>query len=163
MRKATLAALGALTAIAALTMAGSASAAAVVHVELWDKMNGAMATNLAYGMPGADPAKAAMGIKAEPASVPAGVVSFKVTNTSKDFVHEMVVLRLAEPGKPLPYDAGQMKVEEQKAGYKGEVDDLDPGKSGTVTLALQPGHYLLICNQPGHFAAGMWTPFDVSK
>ena len=40
----------ALAGLLALTAAGKASAASVVNVGLWDKMNGAMATDLAYGM-----------------------------------------------------------------------------------------------------------------
>ncbi len=153
----------ALAGLLTLTAAGKASAASVVNVGLWDKMNGAMATDLAYGTPNLDLSKAMMGIKLSEASAPTGVISFKVTNGSRDLVHEMVILRLAQPGKPLPYDAGQMKVDEKKSGYRGEVEDLDPGRSGAVTLALPPGQYLLICNETGHFAAGMWAALDVTK
>ena len=32
----------------------------------------------------------------------------------------------------------------------------------TVTFDMQPGTYLLICNVPGHFAAGMVTPLTVT-
>jgi hypothetical protein len=46
---------------------------------------------------------------------------------------------------------------------KGEVSELDPGKSGSVTVALKAGKYLLICNVPGHFGAGMWTEFTVTN
>lgn len=150
-------------AIGFIALAGGASAATVVNVDLWDTMTGAMATDLVYGMPNLDLTKAAMGIKVDVAKAPAGVVSFKVTNSSKEMTHEMVVLKLAQPGAPLPYDAAQKTVDEQKAGYKGEVENLDAGKAGSVTLALQPGQYLLICNEPGHFAAGMWTSFEVTK
>ena len=44
-----------------------------------------------------------------------------------------------------------------------EVSELDPGASGSLTVALQPGKYLLICNVPGHYASGMWTEFTVTK
>jgi uncharacterized cupredoxin-like copper-binding protein len=66
----------------------------------------------------------------------------------------MVVMYLADPDK---------KVDEDKAGDKGEVSEFDPGKSGALTVNLKPGKYLLICNVPGHFAAGMWSPFEVTK
>ena len=33
----------------------------------------------------------------------------------------------------------------------GEVSELDPGKSGTLTLTIKPGKYLLVCNVPGHY------------
>ena len=106
---------------------------------------------------------ATMGIKASPTTVPAGVVSFHVTNTSTDTIHEMIVMYLADPTQPLPYIANDYKVDEDKAGDKGEVSELDPGANGTLTVFLKPGKYLLICNVAGHFAAGMWTEFDVTK
>ena len=43
----------------------------------------------------------------------------------------------------------------------GEVSELDPGKSGTLTLKLDPGTYMLFCNIPGHYMAGMWTTVTV--
>jgi uncharacterized cupredoxin-like copper-binding protein len=46
---------------------------------------------------------------------------------------------------------------------KGEVSELNPGATGSLTVALKPGRYLLICNVPGHFASGMWTEFEVTK
>src|SRR5665213_2755716 len=153
--------------IAGLLLAASAtiaSASTLVNIELWDK--GAameMPTGLAYATPGLDLTKATMGVKLSRPSAPAGVVTFKVTNTSKDTVHEMIVMYLADPTKPLPYIDGDKKVDENKAGDKGEVSELDPGKSGSLTVALKPGKYLLICNVAGHFAAGMWTEFEVTK
>ena len=36
--------------------------------------------------------------------------------------------------------------------------DLSP-----LTLVLKPGKYLLICNVPGHYSAGMWSEFEVTK
>jgi uncharacterized cupredoxin-like copper-binding protein len=141
-----------------------ASAATVVNVQLWDKgAEMTMPTDLAYGTPGADMSKATMGVKLSRASAPAGLVTFKVTNTSKDTVHEMIVMYMADPSKPLPFIAADNKVDEDKAGDKGEVSELDPGKSGSLSVNLKPGKYLLICNVAGHFAAGMWTEFEVTK
>lgn len=157
-------AFGAVAGIMVLASTGAASAATVINVELWDKGGTMdMSTDRMYGMPNVDMSKATMGIKVSQATAPAGIVSFKVTNTSKDNVHEMVLFQLADPTKPLPYKADENKVDEDKAGYKGEVEELDPGKSGTLTAALQAGKYLLVCNMPGHFAAGMWTEFEVTK
>ena len=157
-------AFGAMAAITALALPGGASAATVITVELWDKGGTMdMSADRMYGMANVDMSKATMGIKVSQASAPAGVVSFKVTNSSKDNVHEMVLFYLADPSKPLPYKADENKIDEDKAGYKGEVEALDPGKSGTFTAALQPGKYLLACNMAGHFAAGMWTEFEVTK
>jgi uncharacterized cupredoxin-like copper-binding protein len=150
---------------AATLMAGgsvAAQAATLVQISLWDK--GAevqMPMGLAYAAPGLDISKAAMGIKASPGAVKAGEVTFNVTNDSKDTVHEMIVMYLANPGKPLPYLEAENRVDEDKAGDKGEVSELDPGKSGTLTVELKAGKYLLICNVPGHDGAGMWAEFTV--
>jgi uncharacterized cupredoxin-like copper-binding protein len=150
---------------AALLIAGSAGAARAatrVKVSLWDKgASTEMPTGLAYGTPGLDQSKATMGIKIDPGEVKAGKVTFRVKNTSKDTIHEMIVLYLAEPGKPLPYVQAENRVDEEKAGDRGEVSELDPGKSGKLTIELKPGKYLLICNVPGHFAAGMWSELTV--
>ena len=145
--------------------AAAASAGSLVDVQLWDSgASTPMMAGLEYtGAGPVDISKATMGIKVSQANAPAGVVSFKVTNTSKDNVHEMVLFSLADPSQPLPYKADENKVDEGKAGYKGEVEELDPGKSGTFTTALRPGKYLLACNVAGHFAGGMWTAFEVTK
>ncbi|WP_244507926.1 hypothetical protein [Mesorhizobium sp. ORS 3428] len=142
----------------------AASAATVVNVRLWDQGAGmVMRTGMAYQAPGLDLSKATMGVKASRSSAPAGVVSFEVTNTSKQTVHEMIVMHLKDPAQPLPYAGSDAKVDEAKADDRGEVPDLAPGKSGTLIVTLEPGKYLLICNQPKHFAAGMWAMFEVTK
>jgi len=46
---------------------------------------------------------------------------------------------------------------EEASGYLGEISDLDPLASGALTLTLKPGTYILFCNLPGHYMAGMWT------
>lgn len=144
--------------------ATAASAATVVDVSLWDKGAAtSMGMGMAYATPGLDMSKATMGIKASPAVAKAGVVTFHVTNSSTDTIHEMIVMYLADPTKPLPYVAADSRVDEDKAGDKGEVSELDPGASGALTVVLKPGKYLLICNVAGHYAAGMWTEFEVTK
>ena len=140
------------------------SAATVVNVELWDKgADMEMAKGLVYGAPGVDMSKATMGMRLSRKSAPAGVVTFKVTNVSKDTIHEMIVMYRQDPTKPLPYIDAENRVDEDRAGDKGEVSELDPGKSGTLTVPLKLGKYVLICNVPGHYGSGMWAEFDVTK
>lgn len=154
---------------AALTLAatmlvaiGSAHASTVVQISLWDKgANMPMSTGILYGTPGLDTSKATMGIRSSPETVKAGEITFNVTNDSKDTVHEMIVMYLADPAQPLPYINAENRVDEDRAGDKGEVSELDPGAAGKLTVALKPGKYLLICNVPGHYAAGMWSEFTV--
>ncbi len=90
------------------------------------------------------------------ASVKAGSVSFKVTNTGT-IVHEMVVVKTnLAPGK-LPVKNNRVP----EKGAIGEVPDLSPGKSKTVTLKLTAGKYVLLCNIKGHYQAGQWVGFTV--
>jgi uncharacterized cupredoxin-like copper-binding protein len=133
----------------------------VVNVTLWDK---GAATQVAMdegmGMTNASKAGSAMGIMLDTKSAKAGEVTFKVQNSSKEQVHEMLVLPAPSDGK-LPYDEKEAKFDEDKAGSLGEVEELDPGKEGELTLNLKPGKYVLSCNVANHFANGMWTTFTV--
>ena len=90
-------------------------------------------------------------------SVKSGKVTFDVANDG-DQVHEMVLIKTdAAPG-----DLPMQKGEASEAGSVGEVSELDAGASGTLTIHLAPGRYVMICNVPGHYVAGMHTEFTVS-
>lgn len=145
--------------------AAAAFAAETIHVSLWDKgADMQMVTGNAYeSNTKIDLSKATMGVKAMPDMARAGKITFDVTNNSKGTIHEMIVMQLDPAGDALPYITADNKVDEDKAGDKGEVSELDPGKSGSLTVDLVPGKYLLICNVPGHYASGMWTEFTVNK
>ena len=58
--------------------------------------------------------------------------------------------------------AAQGGREERLRGIK-ELGDLEPGKSGALTMTLKPGHYVLFCNEPGHFKAGMYAELVVTR
>ena len=138
----------------------------IVTVTMWDKgataemsmdrgigmAHDAMMTGMMDGM---------MGMKLSADTVPAGEVTFKVTNTSKDQVHEMLVLPWPVDGKGLPYSEKDARFDEDAAGSLGEVEELDPGKTGELTLNLKPGKYALACNVANHYADGMWTELTV--
>lgn len=95
--------------------------------------------------------------------IAAGKVKFIVNNDSKTLVHEFVVVRSKlAPGK-LPYDNSNDRVAEEKLDGVGEVDDLKPGNSGSNVLTLTPGHYDVFCNEPGHYKAGMYSQFTVTR
>ena len=46
-------------------------------------------------------------------------------------------------------------------GAVGEVEEIAGGRSKRLSLNLSKGHYALICNLPGHYAAGMRADFTV--
>ncbi len=87
-------------------------------------------------------------------SVKAGTIRFIATNTSKDAVHELVVLKING-------DASFDNL--------GEVEALPPEQGGTVTLDLKPGAYRLACliargesgSEVDHYQQGMHTGFTV--
>ena len=151
------------TAVGLLVAPGAMSAQpSVIKVTLFDQGAGTpMSTGLGMAMPGADMKKASMHVAALPTFAKAGDVTFQVTNVSKDTIHEMLVVKIPDTKTALPFDPSLNKVIEDKAGSLGEVSELDPGKTGTVTLKLSPGKYVLFCDQPGHYMAGMWTTIDV--
>ena len=145
-----------------IVMVGPALADATVNVELWDRggmMD--MSGKVNWGMGGhRNPAMAMMGVKADTATVPAGKVTFDVKNMSKETIHEMIVAPISSRDVTLPYVAKENRVDEDAAGHLGEVSELDPGQSGALTIDLKPGLYVLFCNVPGHFMAGMWTVIE---
>ena len=141
----------------------SALADAAVKVTLQDKggiLDVSNPPGLGMGMNG-DMKKAITSIKINQKSVPAGKVTFEVTNMSKETVHEMVIAPVANESAKLPYVENESRVDEDKAGHLGEVSELDPGKSGTLTLEMKPGLYVLYCNIPGHYMSGMWAKLTV--
>ncbi|HEY1383070.1 MAG TPA: hypothetical protein VGF43_05625 [Dongiaceae bacterium] len=151
---------------AACAIAGAFAAPALadgstVKVTLWDKgTSSQMAMDEGLGMTHASKADSNMGIRLSKKKVKAGEVTFEVTNSSKETVHEMLVIPAPADGK-VPYDAKEAKFDEDKAGSLGEVEETDPGKAGKLTLNLKPGRYILSCNVANHFANGMWTAFTV--
>jgi uncharacterized cupredoxin-like copper-binding protein len=139
-----------------------ALAAATVNVTLTNQsITSDLPNNLGMAMPGADMSKAVMSVVASPNVVPAGEVTFVATNKSADFTHEMIVVKVSDSHRPLPYVPTDTKVNEDAAGHLGEVSELDPGASGKLSLNLDPGTYMLLCNVPGHYMAGMWTTITV--
>lgn len=87
-------------------------------------------------------------------SVDAGAIKFDATNNSTSMVHELAVLFVNDDGT---------------FENMGEIEDIDPGSGGTVTIILAAGHYQLACLiAPGeagstvdHYQAGMHTDFTV--
>jgi uncharacterized cupredoxin-like copper-binding protein len=134
---------------------------ATVNVVLKDKggmMDMSQNMGLGMGMHG-NMNKATTSIGIDKTTVPAGNITFKVRNASKETIHEMLVAP-ARDGT-LPYVADENRVDEEASGDLGEVSELDPSASGSLTLALKPGRYVLFCNVPGHFMSGMWTVLNV--
>jgi uncharacterized cupredoxin-like copper-binding protein len=89
------------------------------------------------------------------AEVPAGKVTFRVRNTSPNEVHEFLIVPTQLTPDRFPMAKEGSRVDEEKLRGIKELGDLKPGKGGTLTIDLKPGHYVVFCNQPGHFQDGM--------
>lgn len=104
------------------------------------------------------------------ASVPAGTVTFEITNDGPNDVHEFVVVRTDLAPEALPTDADGAVLENGEGmEVIDEVEDLAVGASETLALTLEPGSYVLICNiveeeggeTEAHYALGMRSAFTV--
>ncbi len=100
-------------------------------------------------------------ISASPNTAKAGDVVFHVKNVATDLPHEFVVFQTDLTPDKLPKNADGT-VDEEKLGETHELEQMDPGKGGDLSLKLAAGHFVLMCNLPGHFAAGMYTEFTVT-
>jgi uncharacterized cupredoxin-like copper-binding protein len=78
-------------------------------------------------------------------------------------VHEVLVVPAPPPRTLLPYDSKSNVLIEKRIHSLGEISELKPGAKGKLALSLKPGTYLLLCNQPGHYKAGMATTLVVDK
>ena len=145
-------------------LSSSALAEPVINVTLIDKMGNSSTEipMLGMGMDG-DLAMAKMGVNANPNTVRRGTVTFKVTNLASQMIHEVIVARIPEGTEKLPYDETTQRADPDALLTFGSVKEIDPHKSASLTMELKPGKYLLYCNLPGHYMAGMWTGFDVTE
>jgi uncharacterized cupredoxin-like copper-binding protein len=90
-----------------------------------------------------------------PSEVAAGRVAFKVRNAGA-INHEFVVLRTNKKASEL------LKGNEaDETGNVGEIGDIPPGQTKTLSLNLKAGHYALICNLAGHYKAGQHADLTV--
>ena len=99
------------------------------------------------------------GVTLAQTSVSSGPVTFKVKNAGS-IVHELVVVRTdIAQDKIQPNTDEPSKMSEE--GTQGESGDLEAGLTKDFTLNLSAGKYVLMCNQPGHYMAGMHIAFVV--
>ena len=93
-------------------------------------------------------------------TVPGGNVTFSVTNAGTT-IHEFVVLKTSIAQNALPPDPANPGAV-MEPGFVAKTAVLDPKTSTTLTVALGPGAYVLICNEPAHYMGlGMHIAFNV--
>lgn len=102
-----------------------------------------------------------MEIQLSPVTVPAGLVEFIVSNQGQ-LPHEMEIIKTDLPFDQLPLKGDRLDT--KKAGQEIaeiEEDELTSGVISSLRINLTPGKYLIECNLPGHFQAGMKAQFIV--
>ncbi len=140
-----------------------AHADAVVNVTLIDKSGLPDLSNsmrFGMGMQG-DMKMAKMGININLKVVDRGKVRFDVVNLASKLVHEVIVASIADENRVLTYNSARNKVNEETIKTFGQVSEIGPSKSASLTLELKPGKYILYCNIAGHYMAGMWAVIEV--
>jgi uncharacterized cupredoxin-like copper-binding protein len=95
-------------------------------------------------------------VSPSPKSVSAGKVTFTVKNTGH-MEHELTIIKTSKGASKLPVASKRAS----ETGKIGEIEDVGAGKSKKHTFNLKKGHYVLICNIPGHYQAGMRADFTV--
>lgn len=86
----------------------------------------------------------------------AGKVTITGPNNGK-VVHELVLLRTDADPAMLPMMGND--VDESTA--VGEIADVEPGATKSMTLTLKPGKYVMVCALPGHYQSGMFGTVTV--
>jgi uncharacterized cupredoxin-like copper-binding protein len=95
-------------------------------------------------------------------SAPAGDVTFDVKNDAEQ-KHEFVVFKTDLAPDALPTDdAGDVDEEGAGVTHIDEIGGIPGGESSSLTVNLDAGAYVLICNLPGHYRQGMHVAFEVS-
>jgi uncharacterized cupredoxin-like copper-binding protein len=90
----------------------------------------------------------------------AGDVTFHITNSATDQAHEFVIVQTDLAAGQLPVDVNG-DVDEEQVTVVDEVEDLQPAAVQDLSVNLAGGHYVLMCNQPGHYKQGMYLDFTV--
>jgi uncharacterized cupredoxin-like copper-binding protein len=106
-------------------------------------------------------------VSASTPTVAAGDIYFLVENTGPDDPHEFVIVRTDLAPGDLPTTDG--KVPEDDIDLLDEIEPFTPGSRASITVSLEAGSYVLICNiaeieegeLESHYELGMRTAFTV--
>jgi uncharacterized cupredoxin-like copper-binding protein len=101
-------------------------------------------------------------------SAEAGEITFNVENIGPDDIHEFVVIRTELEPDALPtLEDGSMDETAEGIEVIDEIEDIPVGESQSLTVDLEAGSYVLICNiydeteDEAHYEQGMRTAFTV--
>ncbi len=88
----------------------------------------------------------------------AGTLTFSVSNDGT-ISHDFWAIKTDLAPDALPTEAS--RVDEDQVDVVGRTGEFSAGETQEVTVDLEPGSYVLICNVPGHYDLGMRAAFTV--
>jgi uncharacterized cupredoxin-like copper-binding protein len=97
-------------------------------------------------------------LEVSPGSAPAGELVFVGVNEGPS-IHEFEIFQGDAAADSLPVESGVANTE--GLTLLDEVEDITQGSNATLTLTLDAGHYVIMCNLPGHYEQGMSADFTV--
>ena len=98
-------------------------------------------------------------LAATPATFVAGDITFGIQNDGPS-AHEFVILRTEDAPDAMPVESGV--IPEDQIDLVDEAEDIAPGTHTSLSVNLEPGSYVLVCNLPTHYGAGMHAGFTVA-
>jgi hypothetical protein len=101
-----------------------------------------------------------------------GAVNFRVYNGGTE-THEFVVVKTDLMAEQLPMNAdGSFNEDGAGVTVIDEIETIEPGNTQQLSVNLDPGHYILLCNRVeteasgevvSHFQHGMHVDFNVAS
>jgi uncharacterized cupredoxin-like copper-binding protein len=103
-----------------------------------------------------------------PSSASAGEITFQVSNDGPEDIHEFVILKTDLDPAELPTDEhGAVSEDGEGIEVIDEIEDIPVGETQEVTVTLEAGNYVLLCNiydedeDEAHYVMGMRVAFPV--
>lgn len=93
-------------------------------------------------------------------TAPAGEVTFDITNDGPS-VHEFVVFHTDLAADGLGTEDGLVDEDLDGLDLVDEAEDIEPDATTSLTVDLDPGAYVVLCNIQGHYEAGMYSAFTI--
>lgn len=94
-----------------------------------------------------------------PATASAGSLTFAVKNAGTQ-AHEFVVVKTDLKADALP--VVDHKIDESTLTPVDEIENIAAAATPTLSIDLDAGHYVLLCNVETHYEQGMHADFDVN-
>ncbi len=123
-------------------------------------------------------------IRLDPVTGKAGPVTFTIRNAGEK-EHEFLIIKTDMRADSLPVKDDELDVAafgpmnmdmgstapgqslgmggmEHPAGTVGQAEGIAAGENRTLTVELEAGHYVIVCNLTAHYSKGMRADFDVA-